>query len=571
MNTLLKIRSFLAPPIFPEDEYKTRSAYHINIIVLFSSLLLFGLFVARVTLGVSPLDPSSITLLVVIVVLIIVWATMRSGAVQLAGYINIGVIWLASTFLALDGSGIRGTGFVSYFVIMLLAGLLVGARAAIGIAVLSILSGFTLAYAETAGITVFTPDPPFAVAVEFTFIFIISALIIKLIIDSLQHAVDAAKANARDLTTSNEELADLRDALELRIQERTSSLEKRATQLQIVSSVARTIASMQDLNALLTSTTKLVGEQFGYYHAGIFLLDTTKEYAVLQAANSEGGRRMLNRQHRLPLDSNSIVGYVTSRGEPRIALDVGADAVYFNNPDLRETRSEMALPLRVSGRVIGALDVQSTETNAFSQEDISVLSTLADQIAIAIENSRLLNETQSALSEAQSTFEKYVKQEWSSFTQQTRQNGFIFDGKQVMPMDERTRIERAKAIQTGRLSLQKQSPTVSIPIKLRGQTIGVLDVHSKRGNREWTDDEITLFEAAAERAALALENARLVESAQRRAARERSIGEISAKIGTASDINAILRATVEEMGRRIGATEVIFEINAGNGSGNGEK
>ena len=565
------IRKFLAPPVFPEDENKTRSASQINIIALFSTFLLFGLFVARVLLGVSLLDPSSIILLAVIVVLMIVWAIMRSGAVQLAGYINIGVIWLASTLLAFDGSGLRGTGFVSYFVIMLLAGLLVGARAAIGIAILSILSGFALAYAETAGITVFLSDPPFAVAVEFTFIFIISAIIIKLIIDSLQHALDVARANATNLAASNEELADLRDALELRIRERTSSLEKRATQLQIVASVARTIATMQDLNTLLTSTTRLVTEQFGYYHAGIFLLDVAKENAVLQAANSEGGLRMLNRQHQLPVDSNSIVGYVTSRGEARIALDVGADAVYFNNPDLRETRSEMALPLRIGGRVIGALDVQSTETNAFSQEDISVLSTLADQIAIAIENARLLSETQTALSDAQSTFEKYVKQEWSSFTQQARHNAFVFDGKQVLPMDERTRIERAKTIQTGRLGLQKHSPNVSIPIKLRGQTIGILDVHSKKSNHEWTDDEITLLEAAAERAALALENARLVESAQRRAARERSIGEISAKIGTASDINAILRATVEEMGRRIGATEVIFEIDSGNGNGNGAK
>ncbi len=267
---LTTIRKFLAAPVFPEDEHKTRSASQINIIVFASSLLLFGLFVARVLLGVDPLDTSSVILLAVIVVMIIVRAVMRSGAVQLAGYTTVAVIWLASTLLALDGSGIRGTGFVSYFVIMLLAGLLVGARAAIGIAVLSILSGFALAYAETAGITVFTPDPPFAVAVEFTFIFIISALIIKLIIDSLQHALDAAKANATNLAASNEELVGLRDALELRIQERTFSLERRATQLQIVSSVARTIATMQDLNTLLANTTRLVSAEFGYYHAGIF-------------------------------------------------------------------------------------------------------------------------------------------------------------------------------------------------------------------------------------------------------------------------------------------------------------
>jgi GAF domain-containing protein len=327
--------------------------------------------------------------------------------------------------------------------------------------------------------------------------------------------------------------------------------------------MARTIASVQNLDALLPNIAKLVSEQFGYYHTGIFLLDEAGQYAVLKAANSEGGRRMLSRGHRLRLDAKSIVGFVTSHGEPRIALDVGADSVYFNNPDLPGTRSEMALPLRVSGRVTGALDVQSLQTQAFTEEDIFVLSTLADQIAIAIENARLFGEAQKALADSQQTYEKYVKQSWNSFVQQARHTGFIFDGKQVLPLDPQPRREPIKrAIKTGSLSLDKASETVAIPIKLRGQTIGVLDVRSKKGERRWTQDEITLLEAAAERAALALENARLVESAQRRAARERAIGDISAKIGAVSSFEYILQTAVEELGRKIGgATEVVMEIS----------
>jgi GAF domain-containing protein len=383
-------------------------------------------------------------------------------------------------------------------------------------------------------------------------------------ITSLRNALAAARANARKLEAGNKELTDLRDALELRIQERTASLERRAAQIQTVSSMARTIASVQDLNTLLPNVARLVSEQFGYYHAGIFLKDETGRYAVLKAANSDGGKRMLNRSHRLLLDSNSIVGYVTSRGEPRIALDVGADSVYFNNPDLPETRSEMALPLRMSGHVIGALDVQSVQTNAFTQEDIFVLSTLADQITIAIENARLFGEAQKALSDAQLTYEKYVQQSWNSFVQHARHTGFVFDGKQVLPLDNQSRREQIKsAIQTGSLSLDKSSQTIAVPIKLRGQTIGVLDVRSKKGERMWTRDEITLLEAAAERAALALENARLVESAQRRAARERAIGDISTKIGAVSSFEYILQTAVEELGRKIGgATEVTLEIGS---------
>lgn len=560
-NTL---RKFFSPPVFPEDEKKTRSAFYINVIALVSIPALIAFLLLRISQGNGLFELSNLVLLALIAILSVVLMLVRSGAVRLAGYIQISTIWLASTLLALTGSGIRGSGFVSYFVVMLLAGLLLGVWPAVGIAVISVISGFGLAYAEKAGIIVYTPSPAFGVAWEFTFLFLFSTLFMVLTITSLQKALNAAKANAKELETSNKELTDLRDALEIRVQERTASLEKRATQIQTVASLARSIASMQDLNALLPNIAKLVSEQFGYYHTGIFLLDEAGKYALLKAANSDGGKRMLNRAHRLLLDANSIVGYVTSRGEPRIALDVGTDSVYFNNPDLPETRSEMALPLRVGGNVIGALDVQSIQTNAFSQEDIFVLSTLADQIAIAIQNSSLFGEAQKALSDAQSTYEKYVTQSWNGFVQQAKHTGFVFDGKQVTPLDSQSKREQIRAaIQTGSLSLEKSSLTVAIPIKLRGQTIGVLDVRSKKGERAWTRDEITLLEAAAERAALALENARLVEGAQRRAARERAIGDISTKIGAVSSFEYILQTAVEELGRKIGgATEVTLEINS---------
>lgn len=562
-NTL---RQVFAPPIFPDDENKTRSAYYINAVSLFSSLAVFILFLSRVIiLKISPIDLSNLILLGMIGVLGVAWFVMRSGAVQIAGHMTIAMIWIGSTLLAFTGSGLRGSGFVSYFVIILLAGLLVGVRMAMGVAILSIVSAFGLAYVESIGRLADPVDPPLDIAVESAVLFFLCALIIRLIINSLQNALADTTANAKRLETTNNELRGLQDVLETRIQERTASLEKRALQMQAVSSLARSIVSMQDLDELLPNIAKLVSEQFGFYHAGIFLIDESGENAVLKAASSEGGRRMLARGHHLPLDSNSIVGYSTSRGEARIALDVGSDAVYFDNPDLPETRSEMALPLRVSGTVIGALDVQSTQVNAFSGEDIEVLSTLADQVAIAIENARLFGQAQNALAESQATFERYVSQEWSNFAQQVRHSGFVFDGKQVTPLDPAAKRDPMRSLpQTGSLSLEKRGPSasVSIPIKLRGQTIGVLDVRSKRGSRDWTREEMLLLEAAAERAALALENARLLESAQRRAARERTIGEISAKIGSASDFNSILRATVEEMGRRIGAAEVVFELEA---------
>jgi len=366
-----------------------------------------------------------------------------------------------------------------------------------------------------------------------------------------------------ELSRQGVELENAQETLEQRVKDRTLALEQRAAQLQIIAGTARTIAAIQDLDSLLPEITKLVSEQFNYYHTGIFLLNEPREYAVLRAANSEGGRKMLARQHSLRLDNNSIVGYTALLGEPRVALDVGADSVYFNNPDLPDTSSEMALPLRIGGRVIGVLDVQSAQKNAFVQEDINVLTILADQVAIAIENARLFSEAKIALSDSQATFEKYIKQEWRNFGKQAMHSGFLYDGKQVLPLNGQVQREQAKRVaQTGSLTLDKSSASIAVPIKLRGQTIGVLDVRPKKGQRQWTQDELALLEAAAERAALALENARLVEGAQRRAARERAIGEISSKIGAVSERDLILQAAVEELGRKIGNTEVVIELAA---------
>jgi len=174
------------------------------------------------------------------------------------------------------------------------------------------------------------------------------------------------------------QLEDLVGSLEQRVAERTHDLERRAVQMDAAAQVAREAAAIRDVGQLLDATSRLISDRFGFYHAGIFLLDEVREYAVLRAASSIGGRRMLARRHKLKVGEVGIVGHAAGRGEPRIALDVGEDAVFFDNPDLPRTRSEMALPLKVRGQVIGVLDVQSTEEAAFSEDDVAILQTMAD-------------------------------------------------------------------------------------------------------------------------------------------------------------------------------------------------
>ena len=558
-------RKLLAPPIFPEDEDKTRSAAILNAIGWSIIAILVTLLVIRIIQGrdINLVEVNLILTAITITIAFILYSS-RKGYVKTASLLLVATVWTGLSYLTWVADGIRDVAFFGYFIPILMAGLLLGWRGAIGFIVLSILSGWALAYAEATRMFIPTLDQPLSFARDMTAILVLTGILIYLTINNLQEALHTSRSTTRQLSVSNSELNELRVDLEQRVEERTSELKKRTAQLEAVSSVARTIASVQAINTLLPDISELVSQQFGFYHVGIFLMDETHDFAILRAANSEGGQQMMNRHHQLPIDPNSIVGHSISTGEPRIALDVGVDSVYFDNPDLPATRSEMALPLRAAGRVIGALDVQSTETNAFAQEDIVVLATLADQITVAIENARLFGEARKALSESKTTFEKYTRQEWRNFANQAGHTGFMFDGKQVMPLDNQTRREHTGTVsQTGSLSLDKASATIAVPIKLRGQTIGVLDVRSKKGEREWTQDEIALLEAAAERAALALENARLVESAERRAARERAIGEISTRIGAVSGVESILQTAVEELGRKIGgAAEVILELDS---------
>jgi GAF domain-containing protein len=564
-------RKFFASPVFSEDEDKTRSAAILNTLGWSTMFIVVTLLIIRIVEGrdINLVEVNLALTLIVIAIALMLFLS-RQGYIRTAGLLFVTTIWMGLSYLTWIADGIRDVAFFGYSIPILMAGLLLGWQGAISFTILSIFSGWALAYAETYQLFFPTLDEPLNFARDMTGVLALVGIIIYLTITNLQTALKKSRSAAQELSLSNQELNELRVDLEKRVEERTAELKKRATQLEAVSSVARTIASVQEIDTLLPAITRLVSQQFGFYHVGIFLLDQQGRNAVLSAANSQGGIRMLGRQHSLPLDSHSIVGYSALRGEPRIALDVGTDSVYFNNPDLPDTRSEMAIPLRVAGEVIGALDVQSMETNAFSQEDINVLTTLADQIAIAIENARLFGEARKALDESQAMFDKYTQQEWSNFARQVKPNGFLFDGKQVLPLDNNPRREPIKAvIQTGSLSLEKASATIAIPIKLRGQTVGVLDVRSKKGQRHWKPDEVAMLEAAAERAALALENARLVESAQRRAARERAIGDISTRIGAVGNLESILQTAVEELGRKIGgATEVTLEIGSDDGENN---
>ena len=408
---------------------------------------------------------------------------------------------------------------------------------------------------------------------------VISAPVMKL--TETTNQIVEGDLTARASITSRDEIGRLAEAfntmtsrlrealvgLEQRVAERTAELalanernERRARQFESIAKVSSTISSTTNLDTLLPQITSIISQQFGFYHVGIFLLDTAREYAILSAANSDGGQRMLERSHRLKVGETGLVGYVTGTGMARVALDTGADTIFFNNPDLPETRSEITLPLRVGDQIIGALDVQSREANAFNQEDIQVLSTLADQVSIAIENARQHEETRRALVESDSLSRQFIQSGWSNFAKSQPIEGIRHTGAKATLLYRKSGKDNGKSpANTGLLKPRGRGAVLSLPVKLRGEVIGTVDIRSPE-NQEWDPDELDIVNAILERAAIALENARLLTESQKLAAKERTIGEISAKLSAQSEIEALLKTAAQELGRTLPGMEIAIQL-----------
>lgn len=363
------------------------------------------------------------------------------------------------------------------------------------------------------------------------------------------------------------QLQDTIGRLEQRVSDRTRELEDQTGRLRAAAEVARDAASSHNLTELLSKAGNLIQERFGFYHTGIFLLDNNGEYAVLTASPTQAGKQMIANGHKLRVGEVGIVGRVASNGEPRISLDTGADAVYFDNPFLPNTRSEMALPLKSEGRIIGVLDVQSEKPQAFGKEDIAIMQILADLLATAIERTNLLQQSEETLKDLERAYGQFTREGWRSLSDSglLSKAGYRFDNVRIQAISDvpdlgtqamETGVSIVRANSNGS-QLITNAGKVAIPIKLRGQTIGVVSATLKDG---YTQNTINTLELAIERLALSLESARLYEEARLRADREQTIAQIASSITATTEFDAILRTTVEEVGRVLGDSEVSIQI-----------
>ena len=268
---------------------------------------------------------------------------------------------------------------------------------------------------------------------------------------------------------------------------------------------------------------------------------------------------MLARRHSLKVGEVGIVGTVAATGQPRVALDVGSDAVFFDNPDLPETRSEMGLPLVVREETIGVLDVQSTEEAAFSGEDVAIMHTVADQVALAIDNARLLEESQTALQELENLYGQRVRETWQERAKRYAP-AYHYDRVKVTPSSATSdsitpsRLDRPTAIQ------DENGHRLVSPVRLRGQMLGSIVLRRKPEQEPWSQEEIALVDEVSTQIALALENAQLLEETQRHSERDRLIAGITARVRSSMHMETILQTAVQELGAALGTSRAVVKL-----------
>lgn len=562
------IRRLLSPPVFEDKDDDFRARFINGFAWTVIALLLLAM--APHLLGTS-LNFTVPIFSALIVVMFAALYLLHRGNVNASGIIIIVLGWLGLGIQAYTADGVRDVILVAYLALGLLASIIMGWRAGGVVILTSIGAIWILTLLQVNGY--FTPSSQdlFAFSRDLSLVFVAVAVLVYFSATSMRTAILRANESEKGLFQSNQSLLELNESLEDRVASRTAELEmanqrsaRRARQFEAIARVVQAATSAQDVDILLTRLTQAISEHFGFYHVGIFLLDEDHETAVLRASNSEGGRRMLARRHSLKIGQVNIVSHVTTTGSPRIALDIGPDAVFFSNPDLPNTHLEVALPLQVTGEIIGALDLQGTEPTAFAMEDMEVLSTLGDQIAIVIQNARSYETTRRLLEEAQNRSRSYVQDSWRILQSQGQHAGYLMSGNTLKPLDKFTESALInKATLKGVAAFESgERANLAVPIRVGGNVVGVIDIRLPE-EHEWDTDEIDIAEAVAERLSLALESATLLQVTQRRAEIERLTADISGKITSATQFDSILRTAAEELSRVLGGSEVLVQIQPG--------
>jgi GAF domain-containing protein len=515
------------------------------------------------------------------------------------------IILLTFGLLTIFGSGLYGVGSVFLIALPIFAGILLGSTGRVNALILVVaamlfigllMDSQVLQSTITGGIVLpgLSAQPGLAFGHPWLIASSIFALLTITVTLSVNSLVREMEGGLRARQSMLQELEGQRLHLENQMQQNTRDLERRLVQIRTAAEIAGTISrggAIVPLYKLLPQVCGLILDHFDLYYVGIFLIDKggrrltdgemgmltgpkPREYARLVAGTGKAGERMLSEGHKQEVGGETMVGWCTANRQARIALDVGQEAVRFQNPYLPETRSELALPIYSQEETLGALTIQSREEAAFDKDDVVVMQSIADNLASAIVNARLFAETQFSLEEIKTLHQQYLESAWTGTLQvQGAHQYTYYSPEKAARSGEGSLIDMAVAPtpdQTGQL---QSTPgldnlrTIRLPLKLRDQAIGSLTLEAEPRSEEgvgtstgkqaadWTPEEKAFIEAVMDQTALALENARLLDDTRRMVEQERLTAGIAGKVWASSSVDRILRTALQELSASLGVSE----------------
>lgn len=342
----------------------------------------------------------------------------------------------------------------------------------------------------------------------------------------------------------------------------------------LTAQIARRIARRAELAEVLGSAVDEIIKTYPViYHAQIFLIDDQRRHAHLVASTGEVGKLLLGRNHKLEVGGQSVIGTVTGTGEKVIARAGAMVSVHRRNEFLPDTLVEAAFPMRIDDRVIGTLDLQSKIGSAFSDQEVPVFESLADSLAVAIDNARLFEETgrqleqnqrlvdqaQQAVREVERMNQRLTAEVWQRYLEDNQSGLGVtvdFERRQTIPRTELTSSLQDAIIHNQLVRTETDNgQTVSVPLTVRGQVIGAMEFEMGPEGI-LSQEDINLIQQIGERMGLAAENTRLFEESQRVAQRELILNDISTRLQASNNVESILNEAARSLKQNLNVGKV---------------
>ncbi len=381
---------------------------------------------------------------------------------------------------------------------------------------------------------------------------------------------DEAGILARTFNATVNRLQDTLASLEAQVAERTAALETRSAHLRSTAEITSAISTILQPDVLAAEAVTIIKQHFNLSYAGLFLVDTSGNWAVLQAGTGAAGEKMLARGHRIQVGSG-MIGWSILHAQPRVAQIAQSDEVRLEFAELSNTRSEAALPLRSRGQVLGAITVQSEEPNVFDEDTLAILQIMADQIAVALDNALLFEESKQALQSVRRAFGELTLSAWKDLLSGRPSWGYRYRNGRVTAVEDRwpSALQRAlwetRPIQSDE---ETSGPTLTLPLLVRGIAIGALQFRKPADALPWAKDETDALQRLAERISIALDNARLYQESQRRALQEQIRGQLLSQLHQQNTLEKVLATAAEEIYTTLALEEITIQLMPPSTSGN---